>query len=278
LLLAALLASPARAQSAHQPRPYGSGDLVFASANGLIGGLTAGALRAARGGAFWPAFRDGVLGGAVSYAGRRVAAESFPGAGLAGRQVGAVGASIVSNAAHGRPVLQLLVLPVGPIRLYLHHDSGWSATLKLDLPTTAGIVYFALQSNTRFDAPASFSSGAPVFQTRVRFADGYWAGQQVAGSIRLEGNPADPAPDAPRTAVLAHERVHVLQYDYAMSLWSDPLEARLFAGRGAPAWLRRHVDAGVHLAAWQLANWLVPYESRPWEAEAHFLSRVRADR
>ena len=88
--------------------PTWVGELAFLSGNAALGGLTAALIRELRGGSFWEAFLDGALGGAVVY-----------GAGLAGREVAAVGTSIVRNASDGRGTLEQLVLPIGVARLYL---------------------------------------------------------------------------------------------------------------------------------------------------------------
>ena len=61
------------------------GELEFLSGNAALGGLTAALIQKLRGVSFWEAFVDGALGGAVAYAGKRIAVERFYGAGLVGR-------------------------------------------------------------------------------------------------------------------------------------------------------------------------------------------------
>ena len=181
------------------------------------------------------------------------------------------------NASAGQGALREIVLPLAWFRLYLNHDQALTVRVKLDVPTTLATAYFALRSNSNFDMRASLSSGLPVFETEVQFADGYWRGEQAAAVIRLSGNPDDPNPDASRSAVLAHERVHVLQYDFTLGIWSNPAEAWLSRRYDAPQWPNRHLDLGIHLLPWQLANWVVPHDRRPWENEAHHLSRINSD-
>lgn len=281
LLLLAATATRARSQENGEAAapPGWAGDLAFSAGNAALGGLTAGLTRVVRGGGFWPAFRDGALGGLVAYGGRRLAAEELDGAGLLGREVGAVGASMIRNAADGTGAFQRIVLPLGPLRLHLEargpRQLPASARIRADLPTLLATAYLALRGDTELDAGASLSSGAPVFTSTVRWADGYWAGTQAAGAIWLRGNPADPSPDAARDAVLAHERVHVLQYDVGLLLLSEPAERWLASRSRLAAWLHGRADLGLHLAPWGLANLLVPYDRRPWEQEAWFLSRVR---
>ena len=288
---AALLpAAPARSQSQDWlrraseegagPRPSWAGELAFLSGNAVLGGLTAGVFQTLRGGSFWPAFRAGVVGGAVAYTGRRIAVERFSGAGLLGREVAAVGGSLVQNAADARAAFERVVIPFGLVRFYVQSDRSSAAAthvrVKVDFPTLLATTYLVVRENADFDLSASLSSGTPVFRTRVRYADGYWRGDQAAGVIWLHGNPDDPAPDADRSGVFAHERVHVLQYDFSLVAWSDAGEAWLSKRIPGGGWVDRHLDLGLHLGVWGLANWLLPYEQRPWEQEAFFLSRVRS--
>ncbi|MGH7477889.1 MAG: hypothetical protein ACRELD_16625, partial [Longimicrobiales bacterium] len=72
---------PGPANQAGPPSAW-LGELAFLGGNAALGGLTAGLLRAVRGGSFWEAFRNGFAGGALAYAGRRIAAEQVAGAGL----------------------------------------------------------------------------------------------------------------------------------------------------------------------------------------------------
>jgi hypothetical protein len=283
--VAALAASaqPATSQSrtnddGQPPPPRWTSDLAFLGGNALLGGLTAGVLRELRGGSFWPAFIGGAAGGGVAYAGRRIAVERFAGAGLLGREVASVGTSAVQNVAAGRGVLDQLVLPLALVRLQLARDSAggsYRARFRLDVPTALVTAWYGLQGDVRFDLAASMSSGAPVFTTFGRWADGNWRGKQAAGAIWLQGNPDDPNPDADRADVLAHERVHVLQYDFGQLAWSDPMEGWLAARVTGGGRLDRYLDLGLHLLPWAAANAAVPYRLRPWEHEAHFLSTVR---
>ena len=99
--------------------PDWGGELAFLSGNAALGGLTAALIQELQGGSFWRAFLEGALGGAVVYGGKRIAVERFYAAGLVGRQVAAVGTSMVHNVSDGRGALERLVLPIGLARLYL---------------------------------------------------------------------------------------------------------------------------------------------------------------
>lgn len=98
-------------------------DLNFLSANALLGGITAGIVSHLRHGSFSTGFTRGALGGAVAYGGKRTAAAGFAGAGFLGRQLGAVGGSITRNAALDIGLLDTLILPVGPLRIFVDPGS-----------------------------------------------------------------------------------------------------------------------------------------------------------
>ena len=61
-------------------------EVGFVGINAVLGGVTAGVTSLIRGNSFSDAFTAGALGGTMSYAGKRVAASRFYGAGLIGRQ------------------------------------------------------------------------------------------------------------------------------------------------------------------------------------------------
>ena len=84
---------------------------------------------------------------------------------------------------------------------------------------------------------------------------------------------AAPHPNAEMPAVFAHERVHVAQYDFSLLTWGDPVEGLLTDRLPVGAWIDRHLDLGLYLGAWGVANWLIGYDQRPWEDEAHFLTK-----
>ena len=264
-----------------EPAPLGS-DLVFLGGNAVLGGFAAGLTRSLRGGSFWDAFRDGALGGAVSYAGRRVAVEGFGGAGLVGREVAAMGSSFVHNASEGNSLLDEVVLPLGIARLYVRNDTtpgrSFRVRLKLDVPTALATVYFGVRRDADFDLAASLSAGTPVFYTRDPSADEGWFGAQTAGTIWLEGNPSDPSPETHEAEVFRHERVHVVQYDFTALGWGHSFDRFLTNRIPGGSWVEGHFDLGAHVAAWGLANLLIPYGQRPWEHEAHFLSSVSSHR
>ena len=259
-----------------------AGELAFLSGNAALGGLTAALIQELRGGSFWEAFLDGALGGAVVYAGKRIAVERFYGAGLAGREVAAVGTSMVRNASDGRGALEQLVLPIGVARLYLQGVNTSAAPMrawvKLDVLTVLATAHLALQDNVDFDVGASISAGTPVFFTRQPWTERSRMASQVGGVIWLGANPYAPHASAAVSAVFAHERVHIAQDDFSFLTWGDRVEGLFIDRVPYGAWIDRHLDLGLHLGGWGVANWLVSYDQRPWEHEAQFLSWTSSQR
>jgi hypothetical protein len=234
------------------------------AANVVLGGVTAGVGQWLRDGSFRRGFAGGAVGGGLVFAGKRVVGEEFDGAGFLGREVAAVGASVVANASEGRGLLERVTLPVGPVRLHLDRSAPSPLVARLDVPGAIATVYFATRAP--LDWRSSLSAGAPVFILRE---GDLAAGRHVAGVIRLR----EDLPSIMR-ATLAHEQVHVAQYDFAFSAWSDPVEAKLLGwSRLGERWTR-HLDLGLHLPVHGLLNAVVPYEHQPWEWEAHVLSNT----
>lgn len=250
--------------------PAWVGHVTFVGANALIGGLTAGVVQELRGGDFRDGFTRGALGGAVAYAGRRVAVERFDGAGLLGRQVSALGASIVRNAADGRPSFERLFLPIGPVNVYVERrDDGRRIRPKLNLVALVTASVIAAHDEAALDWGASLSAGTLVLTAPgrwIRHEDGPVAGMASDGIIVFAGW-LDPE-------IFAHERVHVLQRDFFFNAWSEPVEGWLTGQWRPTATVYRYVDVGalfsvfrgliVRAAGWQ-------YADRPWEIEAAFL-------
>jgi len=279
LLIAAFAsggAAPILAQDASQWRaPRWVGDVTFLSSNALLGGLTAGVAQSLRGGDFRDGFARGALGGATAYVGRRVAAEGFDGAGLLGRQVSSVGASMVRNASEGRPTLETLVFAFTPVRFHVDRSEGWQVSPKVNLRDLFWLASFALRSETEFDLSMSLSAGAPVFRSPMRsFVDSEGVsvdGIQTSGVIGLSD-----VPDEMLRTAFAHERVHVLQHDFALLIWSDPVEARLMGAHPITARLYRHVEPGVVFPGLRRLAWRtfrVEHSKQPAEIEAMFLDR-----
>jgi len=266
----AVFDSPARAQCDGCNEARG-GEGVMLAGNALIGGATAAVRARMRGRPVLRAFAAGAAGGALTFAGKRIVVERFAGAGFVGREVAAIGTSVSANAMEGRQVMERLVLPVGPVRVYLAaRGPGPALSARIDAAAVAAAAWAAATPGARFDAHESLSAGALVFRVEKGLDGGSYDGRHAAGVV-LVRDAEDPARVA-RSA--AHERVHVLQYDQSFLLWSAPAEAKLMEGAGWSRSLHRWVDLGLNAPALAGLGAVVPYRVQPWEGEARYLARV----
>jgi hypothetical protein len=257
--------------------PRWVGEFATLSANAFVAGMTAGLTQQLRGRSFADGFVRGALGGIVIYGGKRLVVERFDGAGLLGREVAAVGSSMVRNASDGVGLFEQLVLPVGPVRLYVR-PAERAVQPKLDALAFAWTIYGIAEPELSFDAGESLSAGAPVFLTdgkvlRSSNVDStHAAGVTVSGVILLADVPAMGA--AFRARAFAHERVHVLQGDHIFATWTDPLESWLLRDVPGSRQVGRWADLGVSTDVFRVFSLLFDdYDERPWEMEAAFLAR-----
>lgn len=234
--------------------------------NALLGGLTTGIPAAIRGESIGRAFAAGAAGGALIYGGKRVAVERFAGAGLLGREIAAVGGSVVRNVARGDPAASVITLPLGPARLEL--GRGRAPRARLDLATLIAAGVFIVQEDGRFEPAHSLSAGALVFRSESRLV-----GMHAAGVVLV---PDPGALDYDQPLLLAHERVHVLQYDQAHLSWGAPAERWLLRGTAPGRWVNRRIDLGLAAVGRRLLNLAVDYHDRPWEHEADRLADLGA--
>jgi hypothetical protein len=271
LLLSCSSAAAAQCRVCDDRTPRAGGELLSVSGNAVLGGLSAGVQAHLRGRAFGTAFVRGAAGGALVYAGKRVAVERFDGAGLLGRELAAVGGSVSRNAADGRGPLSRVMLPLGPTRLYL---GDGPARLRLDAAAIGAAAYAATRPGARLAPGESLSAGMLVFRREGSSQEVGYEGLQMAGTVLLRHPPPeDSATDLESYARSGgHERVHAIQYDQTFLLWGAPLEDRLSSRtRG----LRRWADLGVNAVFLPVLGVVTPYSARPWELEAYFLSRTR---
>jgi hypothetical protein len=240
---------------------------VTIGANLALGGLTGGIGEGLRGGSFWRGFTRGAAGGGLVFVGKEVSAQRFTAAGLLGRELGAVGGSVVNNAAAGRPMFSRIVLPLGPVRVYAQPGSPDPVRIKLDAAGVIGLAFAATRPGARFDLESSLSSGAPVFgfekERGSRQQAAHLAGVIMAAN-HLEGDG--------RRRALAHEQVHVVQYDFAFLAWSQPAEEWVAERGPTVRTLSRYVDFSANAAVFSVLNVFVPRRLSPWENEAYFLS------
>lgn len=253
----------------HDPRPVWEAHTMALGINAAVAGLSAGLIRELGGGSFWTAFRDGALGGGVHYGGKVLGAQQFAGAGLLGRQVAAFGGAVARSAGRGEGLLDRVIAPLGPFRLYF--DSGGSdpVRVKLDLITTAAALY-ATYAGATLDLPASISSGALVYVLPDEF-DAWSQPAAALGGVILYREELAGGPD--HGWILAHERVHVMQHDYGLSVWSEPAEAWIGERFGHPvSSVNRVVDWGLYKGIQRPLTWFwIPRRYDPWEQEALFL-------
>jgi hypothetical protein len=267
---------PEERSACREHYPTWSGELASLGANALLGAVSGGIMQELRGGSFRRGFARGAAGGAVVYAGKRLAVERFDGAGLAGRQLAAVGGSMVRNAGEGLGVLERLYLPLGVARLEVHTPTR-RLQLTPDLTALGWTLWAVTQRELSLDVSESFSSGTPVFKTdNLVLAEAGDTTHSFAvtnsGIIYHAGIPA-LGPVVTRKMV-EHERIHVLQEDQLFITVTDPLEELLMAqlpylGRWAD---RVDVNLATELMR-RLARWFPKHLERPWEAESIFHSR-----
>lgn len=268
-----LAAAPGAAVQAPRASPTVAveGDLTLLSTNVLLAGLTAGVSRALRGGSFLDGLLQGGAGGAVAYTGRRIAAARTFGMGMLGRQVHAVGTSVVRNGSTGAGPFDSVVLPVGPLRLEVgRRPAPEPPRLRVSATEILMSVWAFTRSELTLDAGESVSSGALVFESD-EFIE-VWGGpvQGVAfGGVVLLGGVGD------RPLTLAHERVHILQHDFASRVWTGPVEDWLLdvvpAGGRVPGWLQPDV-LGPGLVASLASLGSLHADDVPWEVEARSLT------
>lgn len=243
-----------------------------------IGAATAGISSWARGGSFWSGFSTGAFGGALVYLGKRTIVSRSRFGGLVGREIGAAGSSIVQNASLKKSMLDRFILPLGPTRLYVKTGDSSGARLKVDLAGMAAAIYAATRPRSRLDMAASVRAGAPVFISPGSVEGPAWYGAHIAGVIQVTEAPAflRNYPSSQRqwqSDVIAHELVHVAQYDFSFIAWTETPETALVRRIPGGERISRYVDTGLNEPLWLLLNELIPYEKRPWEREAFYFGR-----
>lgn len=259
--------------------PSWVGQFTILSGNAVLGGLTAGIRQELRGGSFKDGFTRGFLGGAVVYAGKRIAIQNFDGAGFLGREVGAVGASMVRNASENLPLLSRLSLSAGPVRVLVDRREGRREVRPtLDVIALMTTSYAVAEPQLDLDWGKTLSAGAPVFTVQEKlmrgpFDDFETTGQELATTIFLSEIDLFGPEYARR--VFAHERVHVIQGDFYSRVWADPLGEWLLEKVPGGERVERFLDidtGDIMIGLLEIAAFK-SYEGRPWELEAEWLAR-----
>ena len=255
----------ALAQPVQQPLPAGDAQILIV--NALLGGLTAGTWRAVTKRPLLAGFTRGALAGATVYAGKRMIGSGKPSGWWAGRQLAALASSEVVNAGKGLPVLQTVVIPLGPVRLHVNRAKR-KVSPRLDLASAMSVAYSLTQPGARFALEESLTTGAVVF---LKTENSNQIGTNVAGVLSLSELVPDGnfPPLESKRSVLSHELVHATQYDFAITAWSDA--AQEAAARAFP-WARtvtKYLDVNVAFPLQLVANGMIEYHRRPWEREAN---------
>ncbi len=260
-ILAVLIPQLAVAQPEQLP-----GRATVLATNMLIGGLTAGLSRAFAKKPFIVPIIRGSLGGGVVFAGKSVVGQNNDLTALIGRGVGAVGASEVRSAAVGKPVLHEIILPVGPVHVYVDRKT-LAPRVKLDLSTALASGYLALRPGATFQPKRSMVRGVMVFEN----PDGS-THFQSAGAVSIRDFNS-PNWERETSRVMGHELVHVIQSDFLAIAFSQPFEAWLLAHVRGGRTLHKYVDIGIMNPVWAVANGELDIWDRPWEKESRRLSR-----
>lgn len=254
------------------PPPLWANHYTLTAANAVLGIVTVGVSRLIRGEPVWEGLPAGALGGALGYAGRYVAVDDFEGAGFLGREINAVGASVVANASRGDGWLDELALPVGPVHLYVRPWAEDVVTWRVDVADVGWIAWASLHPRMQVEWGRSLSTGTPTFRTRggVLHQGGDIVNGLGVGGVVLVDHVA-------KRNIEDHELVHVLELDFIQHTMGRPVEHALLDELFPESRWTRHVDPGLIGPA--LAGLLTVFgERRPggvFEAEALLLERRR---
>lgn len=223
------------------------GPLKIAGANAALSGVVAGTLQRVRGGSFLDGFVRGAAGGVLTFGGKQLVTADVAGAGFLGRQVAAVGTSVVQNAGEGIGSFDELVLPVWFVHIHRSANSEVPVRLRLDLVTTGLFVHGLFESSWRVDWSRSLSSGAPVFRASAYDPDrDRWVGNARAGVVIVrERDQRMIRSRRLEQAVFAHEFVHMVQHDQFAIGMGHTLQRGLLSRTRGGSWIDQRFDLGL---------------------------------
>ncbi len=237
--------------------------------NAAIGLATATVWALAQGHGLSDGVDRGLVGGAFMGIGRQIAASPFSGSGFAGREVSAVGISLITSVGSDHPRMSF---PVGPIELQV--VDGRTFDWRVNATDAVAAVINSTRKTTRLDLNLSLLSGTFVFRDRragFHISGGEATASEFFESITLAKDAFHGSAGVPD--VLFHENVHVLQDDYLANAVTNPIEQRILNRTDIGRHIARHIDLGLlTLPLNGIANSLIPYASRPWEREAYALT------
>lgn len=250
-----------------KPRPLSMTYVI--GANVAVGAATAVIGRINQKKSLPRAAAKGAAAGAMIFAAKWVISRNYPSTNLLGRSLGAVGSSAVLNSARDRPMFEQMAIPYGPVRFHISLDSTVKVRLKIDLAATISTLQALNNDEIKFDGGRSISSGVMTFR-----ADTTGTATEISGMHRASVVVFRPAStrqgvsESEAEKTIAHELVHVVQYDFLFNAVGSPAEdglAKLIPGAEK---VHRFIDIGLHTAIWSAVNAGVPYAKRPWEREA----------
>ncbi len=278
LLSAAVIVTPlnADAQFVERARLTTQDRVDNALANAAIGAVLGGVRAVINGRSIKSGFVRGAVGGSVHAAGKQIAARDASAAGLIGRTVNALGSAVIASAT--RDTLSVL-LPLWAVNLEIVPRSGDRFRPRVNLWTTVIATVSAIDSRTTLDRTATWNTGAFVFETdseNMPWGSGE-AGFAHPGVIFVNTILLDRPED--RQLTIAHEAVHILQWDAYHALVTRPVERAAIARIRGGAWMNRHVEFNLlgPATVWAIAS-RVNDESRPWEREAYKLTGESPER
>jgi hypothetical protein len=144
-----------------------------------------------------------------------------------------------------------------------------SVSFRADVITLYYTALAVADDRLDFDWGRSVSAGAPVFLTNDGgMLDQNAAGRAFGGLVIADVNASIPLDD-----IVAHERVHVLQFDQSYALWGEPTDrgVRSLLPAGPAGWLG-YADLGIGVAAITPLRAFFSRGQNPLEIEADFLT------
>jgi len=250
--------------------------------NGLVGGV--GSLINKREGqkggqAFWRGFKHGAIGGGVIVLGKqatyRIFDEQKLGYGWVAKLTTSIGSSIVQNASANRAFWERWHLNLPFVRSEYDFKNKH---FKVRIMPTHLATYFLLGKQAKVNWSKSLRVGALYYekQGRIDFRDGLASGLAVYNGFGLDTTIGND-----RTfGVVAHEMVHLLQYD--SHSWANSFFIALDEKWKAKSKLYKGLSKVFYFDFNASVGWMnselwkgKPWECRPMEREADHFSRKR---
>ena len=248
-------------------RPHKISDARLLVANTVIGAATAGIYRLIGHKPVAAGAARGAVAGAAVFAGKRLIGIGRPGYWWLGRELSSVAASEVANAGLGRPALQQIVLPVGPIRFHIDRLARRKISPRLDVISSVLAVVARADDGSRLGWRESLATGTLVFIVPETT-------NQIGSATGAIVSVSELAPDGKfpplesKRSILAHEMTHVSQWDFTFNALTGP--ARQFVERRNPSLksFARYVDVNLYAPFDVLIEQKIDYKNQPWEREA----------